>query len=118
LDSGIYLTRRGPQLLLTVEHRRAPAPPAFFVRLEANGPPHLALLEPEPDAREVPSAVDPLRAAVLEKLREKKRPSSARELRDALRVRKTSLLDALRALASQGLIARRPEGWVLSQSEK
>jgi biotin operon repressor len=56
--------------------------------------------------------VGSLRGAVLERLRS--RPLSTVELRDLLKVRKASVLQALSALRSDGLVQRADHGWALT----
>lgn len=118
LDSAIYLIRRGEDLHVTVEHRRAAAPPSFRVRLEATDAPHLVLVEAEaPEDAQAPEARDSLEAAVLAVLRQSRRPILAEELRRTLHVRKASLQAALRALSSVGLIVRGGYGWAEAKAE-
>lgn len=112
-DSGIYLVRHGPKdLVLSVEHRGAPAPEPVRVRLETDGPPHLVI---DPTTAAAAIAVEkpgPLREAVLERLRS--RPLSTVELRDLLKVRKASVLQALHELRADRLVQRADQGWALA----
>jgi hypothetical protein len=113
LDSGLYLTRHGDDRVLVVEHRSAPAPSPFRLRLVPGDTPHLAIHDSEGgDAS--PSAVDPLQARVVDHLHAAPRPQSTQELRDALRIRKADLLAALRGLTDRGLVTRTPHGWTLA----
>lgn len=115
LDSGLYLTRDGDDRVLVVEHRSAPAPSPFRLRLVPGDTPHLAIQDPDGgDTAEASPAVDPLQARVVERLHATPRPHSTQELRDALRVRKADLLAALRGLADRRLITRTPHGWTLA----
>jgi len=113
-DSGIYLVRDGPaDLILYVEHRGAPAPPPLRIRLASEGPPHLVIgnaAAAAPSAGEAGS----LRATVLDRLRSTRRPLSTVELRDLLKVRKASLLEALNDLRADGLVQRADDGWSLA----
>jgi len=111
-DSGIYLIRHGPtHLVLTVEHRGAPAPPPLRIRLETDGPPHLVI---DPATPPAPASGPPgsLRDAVLERLRS--RPLSTVELRDLLKVRKASVLQTLNELHADRLVQRTDHGWTLA----
>ena len=114
-DSGIYLVRDGPtHLVLSVEHRGAPAPPPLRIHLASEGPPHLVI-----DPSAVQSAISSgepgsLCDAVLERLRPSRRPLSTVELRDLLKVRKASLLEALNELRAGRLVMRSDQGWVLT----
>ena len=113
-DSGIYLVRDGPtDLVLSVEHRGAPAPPPLRIRLASEGPPHLVI----GDAAAVPlpaGEASPLRATILDRLRSTRRPLSTVELRDLLKIRKASLLEALNDLRADGLVQRADGGWSLA----
>lgn len=108
-DSALYLTRRGDDRLLVVEHRGAPAPSPFRLRLVPGDAPHLAISDQPPND----DAVDPLEARIVERLDGAPRPQPATQLRDALHVRKADLLAALRALASRGLVTKTEYGWTL-----
>jgi hypothetical protein len=113
-DSAIYLVRDGPaDLVLSVEHRGAPAPPPLRIRLASEGPPHLVIDPAAAVALSVGEAGS-LRELVLERLRSTRRPLSTVELRDLLKVRKASLLEALTELRSGGLVQRADEGWLLA----
>ncbi len=116
LDSGLYLTRHGDDRVLVVEHRSAPAPPPFRLRLVPGDSPHLAIQDSQgADASAV--AVDPLEARIVERLRAAPRPQPALQLRAALRIRKADLLTALRALAERGLVIKSPHGWTLTSAD-
>ena len=113
LDSGLYLTRHGDDRVLVVEHRSAPAPPPFRLRLVPGDAPHLVIQ----DSLGADAAIangDPLHARVLERLRAVSRPHSTQALRDVLRVRKADLLTALRALADRGLVTKTTDGWTIA----
>ena len=109
-DSNLYLSRtRTDALLLTVEHRCAPAPPPISLKLAAApaaGGPHLQVVSGPP-------ALPPLADRILAHLRHD-RPTAHRCLRAALRVRDQTLSDALRSLEAQGRLSRSAHGWRLS----
>jgi hypothetical protein len=114
LDSGLYLTRHGDDRVLIVEHRSAPAPPPFRLRLVPGDTPHLVIQGAADGATDAPvAAADPLQARVVDRLHVAPHPQPTHQLRDALRVRKADLLAALRALADRGLVARTEHGWIL-----
>lgn len=115
LDSGLYLTRDGEDRVLVVEHRSAPAPPPFRLRLVPGDTPHLAIQDSHTDAAIVD--VDPLQARVVERLRAVARPQSAQALRDCLRVRKADLLVALRSLADRGVATKSTDGWSIARRD-
>jgi AAA domain len=114
LDSGLYLTRHGDDRVLVVEHRSAPAPPPFRLRLVPGDTPHLVIQATGDGADDAPLTTDdPLQARVVDRLRAAPHPQPTQQLRDVLRVRKADLLAALRALAHRGLVARTEHGWIL-----
>ncbi len=109
-DSNLYLARtRTDALMLTVEHRCAPAPPPISLKLAADPSadgPHLQVLSGPP-------APPPLADRILAHLRHD-RPTAHRCLRAALRVRDQTLSVALRSLEAQGRLSRSSHGWRLS----
>jgi hypothetical protein len=117
-DSGLYLVREGERLRLHAEHRAAPAPPTFFVRLDPGETPHLIVEDHSPLAASGDKSALPLDAlddAVLSHLRSASRPVPTDAMREALSVRKASLLDALRRLHAAKRIRHTPEGWLVTQ---
>lgn len=112
-DSGLYLTRDGDDRVLVVEHRGAPAPSPFRLRLVPGDTPHLVIQDSHHAETSV-AAVDPLEARIVERLHATPRPQPTQQLRDALHVRKADLLTALRALADRGLAIKTPDGWILA----
>lgn len=110
LDSGLYLTRHGDDRVLVVEHRSAPAPPPFRLRLVPGDTPHIAIQDSH-DPNTSGADVAPLQARIVERLRATPRPLSAQALRDGLRVRKADLLTALRSLADHGVVTKITDGW-------
>ena len=115
VDSGLYLVRNGSDLLLCAEHRGAPAPPPMCLRLALDPAPHLVVIEQRTPSDHSPA--DPLQAAVLELLRRAKRPLPTLALRDALKVRKATLLDTLRSLRDAGLVVRHDDGWAVATED-
>lgn len=112
-DSGLYLLRRGDDLVLTVEHRGAPAPPPLRVQLAEGARPHLIAEDLDPAPAAAPATAAPLAAELVELLRRARRPQTTVALRAALRVRKAHLLEALRDLQQRGLVVRDDAGWAL-----
>lgn len=114
-DSAIYITKKGDHRILTVEHRGAPSPPPVIVRLQDDPTPHFVVV----DAPSITTpSDDPLRAAIVERLRSSSRPESTVGLRDHLKVRKSTLVEALEALRANGVITRSRNGWLLSSHEE
>ena len=108
-DSACYLVRRSDgRLLLTVEHRSAPAPDPFLIRLCGGGHQPLAL-RPDGAAALPPPLAEAVRAA----LRDAQQPLSRTALRQQLRVNNSRLGDALHTLEQRGLAVRDRDGWTL-----
>jgi len=110
-DSSAYLVRAGERLVLTLEHRAAPAPPPLSLRLvvEAND----AHLEAIDDAGATAPPAPSLAETVLEMLRAVPGPLARGDLRARLRVNNQRLGDALAALEKSGRIRRAADGWLL-----
>ncbi len=109
-DSACYLVRRSDgRLLLTVEHRSAPAPDPFLIRLTGGGQQPLAL---RLDGGAAPPP--PLAEAVRTALRDAEQPLSRTALRQRLRVNNSRLGDALHTLEQRGLAVRDRHGWTLA----
>ena len=111
-DSAAYLTRRNEQIVVTLEHRSAQAPPPLTLTLAlgADGnSPHL---------ERVSQRGDPLPPPLPERIREilsgSKTPVSRSGLRDQLRINNLRLGHELTALEEKGLVSRTPSGWVLA----
>jgi len=116
-DSNLYLRRVRDGLLLTIEHRAAPAPPALTLSLvDGDGStPHLELREalaPLKAASEQRGSE--LDAAVLRALAGAPEPVSRAHLRATLRVRNETLGDALTRLTDAGRLSRHGERWALA----
>jgi len=105
-DSALYLTRRGDDRVLLVEHRGAPAPSPFRLRLVPGDAPYLAIQDQPAE-----DGADMLESRIVDRLHNAPRPQTTLMLRDALRVRKADLLTALRALAARGSVKRTELGW-------
>jgi hypothetical protein len=111
LDSGLHLHRQQDRLLLTVQHRAAPAPAALSLRLHSGDPDgdtHLEVVDP-PATPPAPSL--DLEAEVLATLGQQ--PLTRAQLRARLRVRNQRLGATLARLAQAGHIARQQDQWVI-----
>jgi len=111
-DSAAYLTRRNEQIVVTLEHRSAQAPPPLTLTLELGTDgqsPHLERVSPRGDLLP-PPLPDRIRAI----LSGSKTPVSRAGLRDQLRINNLRLGNELTALEEKGLVARTPSGWVLA----
>ena len=113
-DSNLLLTRRRDSLILTIEHRSAPAPEPIACRLVADPVPHLA---PDANTRDRQVLADPLETDILRLLTAARRPLTTVELRAQLRRRKANVAAALGSLQAQGSVHRHLLGWTLPQPE-
>lgn len=109
-DSALYLSGSSDRIQLHVEHRSAPAPEPLSLRLVPGESPHLEITSSAPA---VPPE-EPLHAALVERLAVASRPLSTAELRDAVRARKQTVIDALIALERARRVVRRDGGWTLA----
>lgn len=107
-DSNLYLSRRGEDLTLSIEHRAAPSPPAIGLRLAVDpGPPHLEIREiptMDTDSRPLPERV--LAALDCDE------PRRQEDLRAALQVRNQTLTEVLHTLERSMRVRRKPDGWL------
>ena len=114
-DSNLYLRRRGDALLLTVEHRAAPAPSGLALELRACGD-ALALhvvdlaAHPLPERATAPLVVDRIEHA----LAHAARPLSLRQLRHVCRLRMATLCEALTTLRTEGRVLKAAGGYQLT----
>ena len=108
-DSALYLRRKRDQLVLTTEHRAAPAPPPLALALSASpdGSAHLEIVDPGHD----PPTDPDLPGRILDALDQLDGPATRETLRGTLRVRNERLGPALRQLAASGDIVRTADGW-------
>ena len=110
-DSNLYLRRRDCQLVLSIEHRAAPAPPPCRLELATDPAPHLRVLAPEP-AADLQAAAD-LADQIVTALAAAPAPLSRDDLRAALRTRNATRGDALIRLRAAGRIERCAGGFRL-----
>ncbi len=106
-DSNLYLRRAREHLVLTSEHRAAPAPPPVSLQLIDNDPhqTHLAVVADGPDQQ---------RRSLHEQVLELLTPGvvlTRAKLRDKLGVKNQRLGDVLESLERSGRLQRTPTGW-------
>lgn len=108
-DSALYLRRKRDQLLLTTEHRAAPAPAPIVLSLTTTGTTdaHLEIVDPDL----APPTGGQLPARLLEALDELGGSATRAALRATLRVRNERLGVALQQLSASGAIHRTSDGW-------
>lgn len=118
-DSNLYLRRNGERLMMMIEHRAAPSAGPIELCLRA-GPGvalALALVDAAADAAvdaTAPRAPRPSER-VLEVLDAADAPLTRRELRDACRMRSTSVGDALAELVAGGRVTETERGYLLAR---
>jgi hypothetical protein len=114
-DDNAYLTRKGEDLLLTLEHRSAPATPPVMLRLVAlddGTQTHLQVLDPQgQDTASCPVNSVPLHEQILGLLIDAGRSLPRTVIRTKLRINNKRLGDALAELERRGLIHRTPDGY-------
>lgn len=119
-DSSAYLTRQKDHLLLTLEHRSAPAPEPLALTLVAGHDGRMPHLEPlASSAAEVPATDSPpgsLADSVCSLLRTAGQPLSRVALRARLGVNNSRLGDVLVSLERAGRLCRTLDGWTVPMS--
>lgn len=100
-DSNIYLSRKGDDLELTVEHRSAPAMESLTLRLSNEPSVHLAFAK---DSQSQEQEIS-LRERVVELLRRESKPWTRCALREELRVNNQRLGHAIQELLTASRIA-------------
>lgn len=104
LDSFCLLHRRRDEILLTAEHRSAPASGPFALKLITSTEyPHLEIVTEST----LTPARDPLLAQVLDLIASSPSPLTADAIRSSLHIRKQRVLETLRSLLTAGQIVRR-----------
>jgi hypothetical protein len=115
-DSALYLRTHREQLLLSVEHRGAPAPDPIELRLTSHSDgseTHLEIVA-NGECRDHPQPTATLEQRLLDLLTSTSRPLTRVELRQRLSVNNQRLGQLLDDLHSQGLLTRSPQGWILA----
>lgn len=112
-DSNLYLRRRDRHLLLTVEHRSAPAPAPRTLELADEPAPHLRVIN-EP----VPVPVADLSRKVIEQLDAAGGPLDRDTLRERLRVRNAAIGEVLVRLRAAGRVERCAGGFRLREPDQ
>jgi hypothetical protein len=115
IDSGLYLRAQHDRVLLSAEHRDAPAPEPLELRLLSQpdgSQTHLEILSQsdfEPAASVGPAIL--LEDRLVELLRSVSRPLTRPEIRRMLRVNNQRLGQLLARLEEREVIARSQQGW-------
>lgn len=115
-DSNLYLQRKHQHLVLTIEHRAAPAPPAVNLVLDGDDDTTcLQVIEPDDETGDCEQERH-IDNELLAELRKAENPLSRSELRKRLRVRNQRLGDSLQRLDDSGRIHRQGDRWVISST--
>lgn len=118
IDSGLYLRWQHDRIVLTAEHRDAPAPRPIALRLASSpggSETYLKVLDstqPDPSCPQPPPAMGD---RIVERLRSAHRPLTRFELRKQLRVNNRRLGEAMAHLEDHGVLVRRQHGWSLAE---
>jgi hypothetical protein len=110
--SNAYLTVDCEGLLLTVEHRAAPAPGPVRLRLVSRkdgSDAHLEVVGNLPDAQ-----ARSVEARLLDQLGNANGPLLRKDLRESLRVNNHRLGEILAGLEARGRLRRTPDGWEMA----
>jgi hypothetical protein len=118
-DSLLYVRRQRGQLLLTVEHRGAPAPEPLALVLAGDDDVHLEIAqatENDDSAANTDRSPHALDKAILDALTQAHKPVPRADLRARLRVRNERLGEALVRLADSGAVLRVGDRWAVPDS--
>jgi hypothetical protein len=120
-DSLLLVRRHRGQLLLSVEHRAAPAPPPIGLALQGDSDPHLHVV-PSCDTVERPVDDNSTRATIADSLDQgilaalADAPLARADLRARLHIRNERLGEALIRLIDLGAVCRVGELWAVPDS--
>jgi len=106
-DSNLYLRRRGQELLLTIEHRAAAAPPPLSLAL-AQDPLRLEIIRHTEGTTPANTSLERRLLAALAD-----GPAHLEQLRTAVAARKQSVTRVLHTLEQTGHVIRHDHGWQL-----
>lgn len=112
-DSNAYLRRHDDHLVLSIEHRAAPAPDPIQLQLSSRADGSATHFEVR-SAGQLPGDPEPsLAQRVLQLLDGAAEPLHRTAIRSELRVNNNRLGDTLAKLHKHGYISRTPDGWTL-----
>ena len=114
-DSNLYLRRREKQIVMTVEHRAAPALNDIEIELADDGQgPALRLRRAVPDDKAVPEP-ETAEQRIVKVLAEAETPLSKTQIRSRVAARNATVVGAIETLTREGRVERAPEGgWRLT----
>ncbi len=115
-DSLLYMRRHRGRLLLTAEHRGAPAPEPIDLELVGDEQAHLQI-DLEPDSPNAQGSETPAPdQVVLAALTQAEAPLTRTQLRARVRMRNERLGEALARLAAAGAVRRLGDRWAIPDS--
>ena len=114
-DSNLFISRKHKQLTLHVEHRSAPSPEPIAMKLEQDPAPHLVCKGQQKTSRDI-DELTPIAIQVRHLLSIKHRPLSTTELREELRCRRASVVEAIELLQKNHVVRRTASGVALLDS--
>ena len=113
-DSNLYLRRKHRALILSAEHRAAPAPDDLFLEIDSTpGQTALRICDPPEHDNPEPQHISP-RQRIESVLGDSDRPLSLRHLRQLCRIRTSTLSQTLEAMTRDGSVIRTSEGFALA----
>lgn len=113
-DSNLYLRRKDDLVTLTVEHRAAPAPMPLTLQLHTrDGSVALGPADPVPEPEPIPVSD---RDRILHALATTSGPMTQRALRQASRMRTTTVGKVIAGLLAEGTVLQGPDGYRLTKS--
>lgn len=115
VDSALYLRTQHERLMLTGEHRGAPAPDPIELRLVSRSDgseTHLEIIA-DGQGHDQPPPHSPLAERIVDLMASTPQPLTRVALRHSLRVNNQRLGEALDALHARSLITRSRKGWIL-----
>jgi hypothetical protein len=109
-DSNLYVSRRGQQIRLAVEHRGAPSHDGLALEMTTNGHgPHLSLCALRDDPRQQALGTEPV-TRILDVIEDLGRPATRAELRERCRIKTTTLSQTLAELVATDRLHHRDDG--------
>jgi biotin operon repressor len=115
-DSNLYLRRKDSHLILSVEHRAAPASENIAVKL-LDRTPALALAVCDAPPVDEPQAI-PVTERIVQAMKQADQPISAQKLRKLCAMRTATLCETLNTLRNQGRVLHDINGYRLAQTAK
>lgn len=114
-DTNMHLARKTSRLVLSIEHRSAPAPEPLALVLRAEPAPHMVVLDAQQNQQDNTTTNDTLTGEIQAMLQASARPLTTVDIRQRLAKRKADVVAALEQLRAQGVLQRQVNGWMLEK---